>query len=592
MKGPCICTKALFFKIAFIILFNSAGMSVFSQTVPDEMYIGDLKLEIKESARNQIQGDVDRLTSSQTYYGILVDRMNLYFPIVEEEFEKSGVPKEIMFLSIQESALISDAVSSSNAVGFWQFKDFTAREVGLRVDRLVDERLNIRAASHGATKYLNQHNFFFDNWQYSVTAYNTGRGTANKTYAKETNFGARKMVIDRNTHWYFKKFLAHVVAFAPSLGLPHSEGIWLKEVTDTKGKTLAQIAKAEKVDLEEVKKYNKWLKTVRVPDDKEYSIFVPKTGTPPKSAMASTVEKSTPKSKIEEPAVKRYPTEIAPGFSNSDHTTIIPLNGIPSVLAKQSDDVHSLSAKGGISEKRFRKYNDMGPGDKVIPNEFYYIRKKKGRSKIGFHVAQKGETLWEVSQLYGIRMSKLAKKNRMSIIDNLETGRIVWLEKRRPSSTPVAYHKTTVPEFKEPKPIVTASKEVEPEPILKPEFEKIEPEPQDTSEEIKKVKIHTVAKGESLWAISRKYDVTVKDILRWNDVSDPNEIAIGQNILVKPPIEEVSVNKDIHTHTVTTGDTLYGISRKYGMTIDEIMDLNGLSSTNISVGDTLKVFKN
>ena len=55
---------------------------------------------------------------------------------------------------MQESALISDAVSVSNAVGFWQFKDFTAIEMGLRVDKEVDERMNIVAASRGAARYI------------------------------------------------------------------------------------------------------------------------------------------------------------------------------------------------------------------------------------------------------------------------------------------------------------------------------------------------------------------------------------------------------------------------------------------------------
>jgi hypothetical protein len=53
-------------------------------------------------------------------------------------------------------------------VGFWQFKKFTAEEVGLRVDSHIDERMNITASSHGAAKYLKKNNFFFDNWVYAL----------------------------------------------------------------------------------------------------------------------------------------------------------------------------------------------------------------------------------------------------------------------------------------------------------------------------------------------------------------------------------------------------------------------------------------
>ncbi len=188
------------YQVLSWIFFLGISLTVFSQTVPREMMIGDVKLTINESARRQIQKDVDRLTQSQTYYGILVDRMNLYFPYIEREHKKAGIPDEIKFLAIQESALISDAVSSANAVGFWQFKDFTGREVGLVVDRKVDERLNIVSASRGSAKYFKTNNFFFDNWAYAVIAYQAGAGGAKK-HTNSANYGKKKLTITTNTYW-------------------------------------------------------------------------------------------------------------------------------------------------------------------------------------------------------------------------------------------------------------------------------------------------------------------------------------------------------------------------------------------------------
>ena len=73
--------------------------------------------------------------------------------------KENGIPDDFKYLAIQESGFISDAVSSSNAVGFWQFKKLTADEVGLRVDRKIDERQNIVTSSRGAAKYLQKNNF-------------------------------------------------------------------------------------------------------------------------------------------------------------------------------------------------------------------------------------------------------------------------------------------------------------------------------------------------------------------------------------------------------------------------------------------------
>ena len=577
-------------------------VSAFAQTVPSEMMLGDLRLNINESARRQIQKDVDRLTQSQTYYNILVDRMNLYFPIIEREHGEAGIPDEIKFLAIQESALISDAVSSANAVGYWQFKDFTAREVGLRVDRNVDERLNIVSASRGSAKYLNSHNFFLKNWVYSVMAYNTGRGGAQK-YIDQSNMDAKRMTINNSTHWYVKKFIAHVVAFSPAVGRPHSEGIWLDEITNAGGKSLSQIAREEKVDLADLEKYNKWLKRGDVPKDKTYAVLIPRQGTPPRRAIAQNNNK---RSKISEPQTKIYPTELKPGITEANKSTIIPLNGIPSILARSNDDVHSLSARAGISEKKFRKYNDMGESDKIIPNEFYYIKKKKGKAKIGFHVAKRDESLWQISQRYGIRLANLAKRNRMSIIDELKPGRVLWMDQTRPADEPIAYHELNKPVITKPAAQPTASTEdvddevistetyddTEEDSVIEEEVPDIIVPVVDTREErLNKVKIHTIAAGETLWSISRLYEVTMDDLLRWNELPDPDAISIGQNIQVKAPIEEASAGKKIISHTVQPGETVYAISRKYGMTVDEVVDLNDLNGFDLDVGQALKVYE-
>ena len=550
-------------------------VEAFSQTVPKKMMIGDVLLNFNESARKQIQKDVDRLTRSQAYYNILVDRMNLYFPYIEREHRKAGIPDEIKFLVIQESALISDAVSSANAVGFWQFKDFTGREVGLVIDRKVDERLNIVSASRGSGKYFNSNNYFFDNWAYAVIAYQAGAGGAKK-HTDKSNYGSKKLNISTNTYWYLKKFIAHVVAFSSAVGRSHSEGIWLDEITNAGGKSLEQIARMEKVDIADLKKYNKWLINGSVPRDKTYSVMIPRKGTPPKHLVAENSNKR--RNKIPESQSGVYPSELKPGITDANKYTIIPLNGILSILAKEEDDVHSISAHAGISEKQFRKYNDMGEADKIIPDEFYYIKKKKNKARTGFHVAKANETLWEISQQYGIKLGKLAGRNRMSIIDELKPGRVLWMDKTRPSREPIAYHELSKPVI--PKESV---EEKEVSPIVVPVV--------NSSEERRKVKIHTVAAGESLWGIAKNYGVKPDDLLRWNDLPNPDAINIGQNIQVKAPIEEASVGKNIIKHTVKAGETVYAISRKYNMTVDEVMDLNDLKTFDLSVGQDLKVYQ-
>ncbi|MBS1976544.1 MAG: lytic transglycosylase domain-containing protein, partial [Bacteroidetes bacterium] len=140
--------------------------AAFAQTpqVPHKMQFAGMTLTIHDEVRREIQHDVDALTLHPKYFNIKAERARTYFPIIEKIFTEERLPEDFKYLALQESALVPDAVSSSNAVGFWQFKDFTAKEMGLRVDEVVDERMNIASASLAAARYIKQCNHYFNNW--------------------------------------------------------------------------------------------------------------------------------------------------------------------------------------------------------------------------------------------------------------------------------------------------------------------------------------------------------------------------------------------------------------------------------------------
>src|SRR5687767_8466686 len=189
----------------FAALFFAAVFPVAAQTpqVPHKMDFAGITLVIRDDARKEIQRDVDALTKSPRHYNIKVERARSYFPIIEKVFAEERLPDDFKYLALQESALIADAVSSSNAVGFWQFKDFTAIEMGLRVDKDVDERLNIVSSSRAAARYIKKNNFYFNNWIFALQAYQMGAGGAMKAVPKNLS-GAKHMEITSSTYWYVK----------------------------------------------------------------------------------------------------------------------------------------------------------------------------------------------------------------------------------------------------------------------------------------------------------------------------------------------------------------------------------------------------
>lgn len=91
--------------------------------------------------------------------------------------------------------------------------------------------------------------------------------------------------------------------------------------------------------------------------------------------------------------------------------------------------------------------------------------------------------------------------------------------------------------------------------------------------------VHTVVQGDTLWIISRTYNVSVDQIIQWNSLST-STIHVGQRLAVAP------ITK---TYVVQSGDTLWRIATNHGMTVQQLTDLNGLNSTTIHPGQVLKV---
>lgn len=96
---------------------------------------------------------------------------------------------------------------------------------------------------------------------------------------------------------------------------------------------------------------------------------------------------------------------------------------------------------------------------------------------------------------------------------------------------------------------------------------------------------HTVQQGETLFSISRTYDVSVGDLRRWNRL-DSDSLSPGQELLVGPP-----QNDDSIVHTVQQGQTLFAISRQYGVTIAEIQSWNNLEGIQLNEGQELTIFQ-
>lgn len=417
--------------ITLLLIF--LGFQVYGQSprVPSKMDFAGIQLKITEGARKELQDKVDKLTQSPKHFNKKAEIAASYFPIVEQVFEEEGLPDDFKYLAIHESGFVSDAVSSSNAVGYWQFKKETAEEMGLRVDSRVDERLNIVSSTRAAANYLQQNNLFFNNWVHALQAYQMGAGGTQRSLNKIES-GVKHMTITKNTYWYVMTYLAHKIAFEEAVELARNSAPRMYLYTDGGGKSLKDISKQTGVSIDTLERYNKWLKAKTIPEDKPYAVVIPYFERQPLSpfdgkkhdkavAMAEEVEQIKIPHSL--PAIKQ-----------------LTINGLPAIMSNTEISIDDLAGKMGLSPTEFSTYNDILPHYNVLPNQVYYLKRKMRKSKIYYHTVKPNETLWSISQEYGVRLRRIKKMNRLGKEENeIKVGRVLWLRKIRPKNTPIEY---------------------------------------------------------------------------------------------------------------------------------------------------------
>lgn len=260
---------------------NNDGKERESIVVTDTMYakrLAALPTIVRMPYNNMVRSCIDRYTKNgRSQVSYLLGISELYFPIIEEEIDRIGVPRELKYLPIIESALNPKATSRMGAKGLWQFMFTTGKLYGLKANNYIDERFDPTKSTTAALLYLKDLYDMFQSWELAIAAYNCGPGNVKKAIMRSggsTDFWKIYPWLPRETRGYLPGFIAasYIMTYYEDHGIIPMEPE-LPIATDTihvnRNLHFAQIAEVCGVDIEEIRALNpQFLKDI-VPGENE-----------------------------------------------------------------------------------------------------------------------------------------------------------------------------------------------------------------------------------------------------------------------------------------------------------------------------------
>jgi membrane-bound lytic murein transglycosylase D len=431
-------------------------------------------------------------TEKRKVFGNWLRRARWYVPIIKEILKDHGLPEDLVYLAMIESGFNPKAYSTAKACGPWQFIYATGGRYGLKVNNWVDERRDPQKSTVAAAKYLKDLFNQFGCWYLAAAGYNAGEKRVERAIEKHNTNDfwelSRYNALPRETREYIPKLIAAaIIAKEPEKfgfgSIQYDQPLKFLETrvpSATPLKTIAKIASMEVDDLRAMNPEIIW--GITPPDIENYKIKLPwemdrqmfrnrleaalaserkiKSISTYKARKGDTLAKILKRYKLREEEFSLVngcdgDLKVRPGM-----VVQIPRFG----SSTQKVDVAGVVAGGrtGPQEKVTGKKETVAGRGKQEQGE-------KEEKKTAYHVVKKGETLAMISNKYGIEVGVIKLEN------NLKGDKVYPNMKLR-----LVGH-------------VTAKK-------------------------APPVKYHVVKKGETLSAISSKYDVDVADLKSANNL--------------------------------------------------------------------------
>jgi membrane-bound lytic murein transglycosylase D len=419
------------------------------------------------------------LGPGRKYYAKWLSRSTKFTPMMQKKLRASGLPEDLIYLSMIESGFSTAAYSSAAAAGLWQFIPSTGREMGLRVDWWIDERRDPEKSTDAAIKFMSRLYKNFDHWYLVWAGYNGGPGRVSKGIAK---YGTRDFweleehnAFPAETDNYVPKIIAAAIIgkYKERYGftdIQYQKPLEYDTVSVEGNIGIDVLAKCAGLSVSEFKAYNpQLLQHALPPGSQKHDVHVPKsTGFLAALAKVPASERITYQRHVIQKGeslgriAAKYGVSVQSIQTKNNIKNANRIHVGQVLLIPSAGEAKSLvSAKGG-SSKPSSSSSSSKPKTKTIT-----------------HTIKKGENLNLIANKYGVSVSDIKRWNKITNANKIYAGQKLKIYTNQPTWT-----------------------------------------------------TYTVKSGDNLSTIAKKYGVTVSDIKTWNNLKS-TKIYVGQKLKIQ-----------------------------------------------------------
>lgn len=336
---------------------------------------------------------------------------NFYIPIFEEALDYYGLPLELKYLPVIESALEPKAKSPAGAVGLWQFMLATGKRYDLKVNSLIDERQDPYKSSWAAARYLRDLYKIYRDWNLVIAAYNCGPTNVNKAIHRANSvrdYWTIYPYLPSETRGYVPAFIAanYIMNYYCEHNICPMKTkipITTDTVTIMRDLHMQQVAELCNIDVEAIQALNPQYRTQLIPGSSG-----PMTLRLPTETLNTFIDlkDSVYNYRVDELLTRRSCVEVDDRLDNRS------VASKRRAARQQSASESSSSSRSSASKSSSRK-SSRSSSSKSSSRSSRSSRKSKKEKSSASATVRKGDTLIEIAHRNGTTVEKLKKKNKI-----------------------------------------------------------------------------------------------------------------------------------------------------------------------------------